>query len=139
METAGKKEVGVWIDNRRALIVTIVNEASTIQEIRSNMEKQARATSASPSKAKKDAQRLTPEVGGEDQVENPLGRYFEGVISFIRDADAIWITGPGDTKRELEKSLRVAGLGENIVGVATVGKMTDAQITVKVRSRFYKY
>lgn len=139
MDTVVKKEVGVWIDNRKAVIVTIVNEAASIQEIRSNMEKQARASSAATSKAKKDAPELTPQVGDEGQVENPLGRYVEGVISFIRDADDIWILGPGDTKRELEKSLRDAGLGEKIVGVATVGKMTDAQLTVKVRSRFYKY
>ena len=139
METETRKDVGVWIDNRRAVIVTIVNEVSGIQEIRSNIEKHTRASGAPPSKTKKDAQELTSEAGDEEQVENPLGRYFEGVISFIRDADAIWIIGPGETKRELEKSLRLAGLGDHIVGVATLGKMTDAQISVKVRSRFYKY
>ncbi len=139
METEVKKEVGVWIDNRRAVIVTIVNETATIQEIRSNMEKQTRASSVPPFRSKKDVRETTPLVEDEQQIENPLGRYFEGVISFIRDAEAIWILGPGETKHELEKSLLIAGLGKHIVGVATVGKLTDAQISIKVRSRFFKY
>jgi hypothetical protein len=139
METKIKKEVGVWIDNRRAVIVTIKNEISAIQEIRSNMDKQTRVSSTPHSKVKKDAEKSTPKKMEDQQVGNPLGRYYEGVISFIRDADAIWIFGPGQIKRELEKSLRLAELGNYIVGVATVGKMTDAQITAKVSSRYYKY
>jgi hypothetical protein len=141
MENTLKKEVGVWIDSRRAVIVTIKNETSTIQEIRSNMDKQTRGSSTPHSKAKKDTKKSATEKmdSQQEQVGNPLGSYYEGVVSFIRGADSIWIFGPGEAKHELEKSLRRAELGDNLVGVATVGKMTDAQIAAKVHSRYYKY
>ncbi|MHB1119781.1 MAG: hypothetical protein ACYC11_06935 [Bellilinea sp.] len=34
-----KREVGLWIDHRKAVIVTIENEVEVIREIRSNLEK----------------------------------------------------------------------------------------------------
>ena len=100
------------------------------------MEKRA---SASPSKSSSTVQGSTAEDMIDREPENHLGRYYDGIISFIRDADSIWIFGPGEAKGELEKSLRVEGLGDHIVGVATVGKMTNPQITAKVRSRYYKF
>ena len=134
-----KIEVGLWVDHRKAVIVTIKNEILVTQEIRSNMEKHASPASATPSKAKNTGQGLAAEDTRDQQSGNHLGRYYDGIISFIRDADSIWIFGPGEAKGELEKSLRLEGLGDHIVGVATVGKMTNPQITAKVRSRYYKF
>ena len=139
MEKKTKKEVGLWIDHRKAVIVIIRNEDHVIREIESKMEKHVRFSSASNSKASRNAQRSTAEDTHDRKFDNHLGRYYEGVVSFIRDADSIWIFGPGEAKSELEKSLRLEGLGEHIVGIATVGKMTNPQITAKVRSRYYKY
>jgi hypothetical protein len=139
MEKPVKKEVGLWIDHRKAVIVTIKNEVVVTQEIRSNMEGHASSSSALPSKYNSADQGSTPEDMRERKFENHLGRYYEGIISFIGDADSIWIFGPGEAKGELEKSLRQEGLGDRIVGVATVGKMTNPQIEAKVRSRYYKF
>ena len=41
-------------------------------------------------------------------------------------------------KVELEKRLAKKGLGERIVGIETVDKMTDRQIAAKVRQHFQK-
>ena len=56
----------------------------------------------------------------------------------IRDADSIWIFGPGEAKVELEKRLKQEDLGGRIVGVETVDKMTDHQIAAKVRDHFLR-
>jgi hypothetical protein len=52
------------------------------------------------------------------------------------DADSILILGPGEAKTELEARLGKAALGERIVGVETVDKMTDRRIAARVRERF---
>ena len=134
-----KREVGLWIDHRKAVIVTIENDVEVTLEIRSNIEKHVRFSSGSRSKSPNNPQGSTAEDVRDRQFGDHLGLYYEGVISFIRDADSIWIFGPGEAKGELEKSLRLEGLGDHIVGVATVGKMTNPQITAKVRSRYYKF
>jgi hypothetical protein len=67
-----------------------------------------------------------------------LDKYYDEVITCIRDADAILLLGPGETKIELEERLRKEGLGGRIAGVETFDEMTDRQIAARVRQRFLK-
>jgi stalled ribosome rescue protein Dom34 len=87
-------------------------------------------------------QKASSEDGrGEDtrdrQFENHLNNYYDEVIAFIRDADSILVFGPGEAKGEFEK--RTAHEGVKVpITVETVDKMTDGQISVKVREHFQK-
>jgi stalled ribosome rescue protein Dom34 len=67
-----------------------------------------------------------------------LNKYYDHVISCIRDADSILIFGPGEAKVELEKRLENEALGERVVGIESVDKMTDRQIAARVRRHFPK-
>jgi len=127
-----KKEVGLWIDHRKTVFVTIEDEREVTREIRSNMEKHVRFASGSSEDGSAEDMR-------DRQFTNHLGRYYEGVVSMIRDADSIWIFGPGEAKFELKKRLEFEELGQRIVGVESVDKMTDRQIAAKVRQHFQKY
>lgn len=133
-----KSEVGLWIDHRKAVIVTIKEDVEVIQEISSNMDKHVRFSSGTHSKDPDKPQGSTAEDVRDRKFGDDLGRFYEGVISFIRDADAIWIFGPGEAKVELETRLKHEGLTDRIVGVETVDKMTDPQIAAKVRDRYLR-
>ena len=133
-----KKEVGLWIDHRKAVIVSIENEVEVTREIRSNMEKHVRFSSGTQSNVSEDLSGSTAEDIRDRQFDDHLGRYYEGIVSFIRDADSIWIFGPGEAKVELENRLRHDELGARVVGIETVDKMTDHQIAAKVRDRFLR-
>ncbi len=65
-----------------------------------------------------------------------LNRYYDEVISHLRDAASILLLGPGEAKGELEKRLASKGLGGRIVGVETADKMTAPQIVARVREHF---
>jgi len=130
--------VGLWIDHRKTVIVTIENEIEVTREIRSNMEKHVRFSSGTRSKAPNNLQGSTAEDMRDRQFGDHLGRYYEGIVSFIRDADSIWIFGPGEAKVELENCLKRDELGARIVGIETVDKMTDHQIAAKVRDHFLR-
>lgn len=121
-----KKEIGLWIDHRKAVIVIIKDQEEEVKKITSNMEKHVRFTSE--------------DGRGEDvrdrQFENHLNGFYDEVIAYIRDAGSIQIFGPGEAKGELEKRLEHAGLKQNILAIETVDKMTDWQIAAKVRERF---
>jgi hypothetical protein len=133
-----KKEVGLWIDHRKTVIVAIENDVEVIRNIKSNMEKHVRFSSGTHSKAHNNTQGSTAEDVRDRQFDNSLDNYYKGIISLIRDADSIWIFGPGEAKVELESLLKHENLGEHIVGVETVDKMTDNQIAAKVRDRFLR-
>jgi hypothetical protein len=134
-----KREVGLWIDHRKTVFVTIENEVEVTREIRSNIEKHVRfSTNAAGAKAKtpNGVKASAAEDMRDRQFGDHLDRYYEGIISFIRGADSIWIFGPGEAKVELENCLKREDLGGRIVGIETADKMTDHQIAAKVRD-FY--
>lgn len=133
-----KREVGLWIDHRKTVIVTIENEVEVTREIRSNIEKHVRFSSGTRSKAPNNSQGSIAEDMWDRQFGDHLGRYYDGIISFIRDADSIWIFGPGEAKVEFENRLKREELGGRIVGIETVDKMTDYQIAAKVRDHFLR-
>ena len=131
-----KKEVGLWIDHRKTVIVAVVNGVEVIREIRSNMEKHVRFSSGTRSKAPLKSQMSTAEDMRDRQFDDHLGRYYEGIISLIKDADSIWIMGPGEAKIELENRLKRDELGGRIVGLVNADKLTERQIAAKVRRHF---
>ena len=133
-----KKEVGLWIDHNKTVMVTIKDDDEVVREVRSNIEKRLQFSSGKNAKTPNTSTGSTAEDMKDRRFGNHLGKYYEGVISLIRDADLIWIFGPGEAKVELENCLKRDNLGDLIVGVETVDRMTDQQIAAKVRDRFLR-
>ena len=125
-----KKDIGLWIDHRKAVVVIVSDEGEEVKEITSHMEKHVRFSSGNG------AEDGSSEDIRDRQFENRLNSYYDEVIAAIRDARSIQIFGPGEAKGELEKRLESKGLKGRIVGIETVDKMTDRQIAAKVRERF---
>jgi hypothetical protein len=136
-----KREVGLWIDHRKAVIVIVTDEGEEIQLITSDVEKDVRGSGGSRgsrSKTLYGPQDVLSEDNRERRLSSHLSRYYDKVISCIRDAESILIFGPGEAKGELKKHLESEELHERIVGIETVDKMTERQIAAKVRQYFLK-
>ena len=131
-----KKEVGLWIDHRKAVIVVITDKGEEIKLIVSKVEKQLRRSGGSPLKGPHEASQVPADDSRERAFTGHLNIYYDAVIASIRDAEAILILGPGEAKVELKKRLESEELGGRIVGIETVDKMTDRQIVAKVRRAF---
>jgi hypothetical protein len=125
-----KKQAGLWIDHRKAVIVILTEEREEIKKITSNIEKHIRFSGGTRSE-----DGSTEDVR-DRQFAGHLASYYDEVIAVLRGADSIQIFGPGEAKVELEKRLEREGLKKNIAIVETVDKMTDRQIAAKVRERF---
>ena len=125
-----KQQVGIWIDHRQTIVVFIDGDSGKTEHIASDVEKHVRFSGHSASEdGAADDQR-------DRQFAVHLGRYYDDVISHVRDAGSILIFGPGEAKGEFEKRLETKGLGKRVVGVETVDKMTDPQIVAKVRMHY---
>jgi hypothetical protein len=124
------KEVGLWIDHRKTVLVTVTDKGETTSMIESGMEKHVRYSGA--------AQEDSAEDQRDARFTGHLNQYYDQVIACIRDAESILIFGPGEAKVEIQKRLENEALGGQIVGIETVDKMTDRQIAARVRQRFPK-
>ncbi len=131
-----KREVGLWIDHNKTVMVTVIDEEEETRVIRSNVERNIRLSGGLRAKKTNQSMLSTAEDVGDRRYGNRLSGYYDGVVSLIRNADSIWIFGPGEAKVELKERLERDDLGARIVGLETVDKMTDQQIAAKVRDHF---
>lgn len=131
-----ERNVGVWIDHHKAVMITMINEKEETREIRSNVEKHVSLAGVVPVKKVNLSVMSTAEDVVDRRFVNHLNGYYDGVVSLLRNADSIWIFGPGEAKIELQKRLERQDLGARIVRVDTVDKMTNRQIAAKVRQHY---
>jgi stalled ribosome rescue protein Dom34 len=123
-----KKEVGLWIDHQKTIIVSVTDNGEETSLIKSGMEKHVRYSGA--------AQEDSAEDQRDTRFAGHLNKYYDHIVSLIRDAQSILIFGPGEAKAELEKRLERESLSGRVVGVETVDKMTNRQIAAKVREYY---
>jgi hypothetical protein len=130
------KNIGLWIDHKKAIIVTQSEQGEEIQKIESEVGRHVSYRGASHPKSPYSAQYQQ----GDDQLDNKfneqLNKFYDKVIAYIRMADAVLIFGPGEAKGEFEKRIAHEKVKVPIVGIETADKMTDRQIVTKVRSYF---
>jgi stalled ribosome rescue protein Dom34 len=127
-----KKKMGLWIDHKKAVIVTLTDKGEEIKQIQSNVERQPSRDANSRSQS---MQIPAEDTRGRAFVGH-LDIYYEKVTSYIRNAESVLIMGPGEAKGEFKKHLDHKKLGERIAGIETVDKMTNPQIAAKVRAYF---
>ena len=130
------RKVGLWIDHKRTVIVSLVGKEEDIRLIHSDVERHVGPSGGSRSKMPYGPQDVSAEDKRERHFEGHLRKYYDEVISCVRDAESILIFGPGAAKNELQKRMASMGLGERIVAVETSDKMTDRQIAARVRQHF---
>ena len=130
-ESLVKKKIGLWVDNREAIIVKLTDKGEQITRIYSEAEKQTRSEGGS----RKDGLQTTETIQGR-KFDMQLDKYFDDIIAHIRDAAMIQIFGPGEAKDGLLKRLKNNDLKDRIVKIETADRMTDNQVAAMVREYF---
>lgn len=130
-----KREAGLWIDHRQAVIVILQDEGEEIKRINSNMEKHVRYSGASHSQTP-DGHGDAAEDTRDRRFDDHLNKYYDEVIASLHEADSILILGPGEAKGEFQKRLAGHEVSKHVVDVETADKMTDGQVAAQVRHHF---
>ncbi len=131
-----KTKVGLWIDHRKALIVAITDKGEEIKLVISKVEKQPGRIDGVRSTTSYESQLVPADDSSQKKLTGHLIIYYEAVVACVRNAEFILIFGPGEAKGELKKRLVKDKLGDRIVGIETIDKMTNGQIAAKVRQYF---
>ncbi len=119
-----KRNVSVWIDHRKAILVHVTDNGEEIHSIVSDVEKHVRFSGG------------IPEDQRDNRFANHLKEFYAKVVLSLREADSILIFGPGEAKTELKTHLEKESLGDRIVGIETADKMTNRQIAAKGREQY---
>ncbi len=130
------KNIGLWIDHRKASITFITESGEETKLIISNVERQRRRLGGSPLKGAFERVRFSNDINEKRNFRLHLSVYYDSVIASVQNAESILIMGPGEAKNELKARLEEKKLGAKITAVETVGFITDNRLKKRIRD-FY--
>jgi hypothetical protein len=133
-----KTSVGLWIDHKQAIVVTVTDKGKEIGSVVLKSEEQHRRSGDPQYDGSHEPQRVTADDIRQRVFTEHLNIYYDVVIAAIGAAEAILIFGPGEAKGELKKRLERKNMGGCLAAVEAVDKMTKRQIAAKVRKHFAK-
>jgi len=131
-----KNRVGLWIDHKRALIVTVTAQGIETRLTVSRAERQLRRTGTCPLKGRFDDYEAPAEKTRKRAFINHLNAFYDTVIAGLADAENVLILGPGEAKNELKKRMAHARLDRKITALETADKMSDRQVAARVQKYF---
>lgn len=131
-----KPLVGVWIDHRRAVIVTVSHRGEETKEIASSVEKQPGRIAGAQSTGSFESQRVPADDSRQRRFSAQLDVYYDEVCAAVREAEGVLIFGPGEAKGEFTKRLERAAPDLRVEAVEVADRMTDRQIAARVREFF---
>jgi hypothetical protein len=130
-----KKNVGLWIDDTKAVIVTFENGMEDVWEINSTSEVSDQTPGFTTFK--------TPEINLNDGNGHVNGHngithsdlFYNEIITFIKSAHTVLICGSQDVIEDLHKRLKRASIGDHIER-ETIDTLTHPQFISRVREYF---
>jgi len=129
--------IGVWIDHRRAVVVTLRDGQETVATFNSDLERHPRLSGGSRSANPTGPQDVVSDTQRDRRYDHHLHRYYHEVQATIRDADGIWVFGPGEAKSEFAKVLQnIKHLAAKVEEISSADKLTLNQIAAAVREHF---
>lgn len=126
-----ERHIGLWIDHKQAYLIR--NGAKKVEVIPSNVKPRVKFTGGSRIGGAYN-QNLDSERRHNDHYKLQLDKYYAQVIKIIRNADSIFIMGPGEAKLEFKKALQKHNdLRKRLLKVESADKMTTNQMIAHVR------
>lgn len=130
-----RSNIGLWIDQRRAVIVLGPGENEELQVILSHADRQPGRIDGKRSLAAYETQRVQADDVSQRKFTEELDHYYDEILSVVRGARALLIFGPGEAKGHLHKHLE--DLAKTCtIDVEPADNMTDRQIAAHVREHF---
>jgi hypothetical protein len=132
-----KKNTGVWIDHREALVVSMEGDETIVLHIESGAEMHHKPSGGWKASGTSVAQSVSNEHTDEERRKHQYHAFYQNVIKLFGDSDAIVIFGAGEAKTELAKEMEKAGVFHGKVrGVETCDRITEKQFIAKVKEFF---
>ena len=132
-----EKNVGIWIDHKEAILVSIEDGQTKVDRIESHAESHFRPSGGWKAGSTSVAQSVSKEQKADERRKHQFHNFCKTVIKKAAEAESIFIFGPGEAKLQLAKEIdKIKGQKERIAAVEAADRLTENQIVAKVKSFF---
>lgn len=132
-----EKNVGIWLDNEKAYIITLINGNEDVEKIESNVETRVRFKGETKSYSRLGGMFINPQKKKTKRKKHKLKEYFNKILNRTKDASAIYIFGPADAKTNLRKAFqKEKTLNSKLRKVEASNRLTENQIVARVKEVF---
>jgi stalled ribosome rescue protein Dom34 len=131
------KNIGIWLDKEKAYIIRLENGKEHIDMVISQVENY-HIGGGSGTRFKGGPQDVVQDSRYLEREKHQLRTYFSDIAAQLKDADAIVIFGPAETKDKLAKELQnnFKVLSAKVKNIKTSDSMTENQLKALVRDSF---
>lgn len=121
-------KLGIWIDHKNAVIVSVARDHSTVTRLRSSIRPHGHYHGAQ-------------DGGGEKKYEarhaQRLAHFFDAVARHLEPGDEVVILGPGESKSALARRIRgMKSLKRVSAATRSAGRLTERQLVASIRQRY---
>lgn len=127
-----KRNAGLWIDHREAIIVVLHGAEEDTKCIQSKAEKQLRRL-GEPDHGHFEAHNVPADDSQQREYDGEMARYYDEIISYLHNEGEILIFGPGEAKGELKKRFEAVPSNDHVIELKTTDKLTEPQVVEMVR------
>jgi hypothetical protein len=128
------RRIGIWIDHRKAVVVTIDQGTQAHRTIEADVGRHAKATGGWRTATPYGPQVPNEEHAREHRYMHHLVDFYKDVIKAIDGPDHLLIMGPAQAKDEFANEVRKTPTLRHVpLTVVAADKMSDARIVERVR------
>ena len=134
-----EKQVGIWIDSKKAIIVTLDGQKEEkITEIDSEVENSVYHNKEGDKGTFSGSHHSDNETKFDNRKKEQIDYFLKSVLFYVKGSDYLYLFGPGETKIKLEQKIHDdKSLGKiNLKAVETSDSMTLNEIVAQVKD-FY--
>ncbi|MEO6901862.1 MAG: hypothetical protein ABI315_01760 [Bacteroidia bacterium] len=133
-----KKQAGIWIDSKKAIVVTLDQNDKQITVIPSNIEDKTHYENEGDKGSFMGQQHVSNERTFDERKKNQLHTFLQEVVASLKDVAGIYICGPAEVKVHLRKEVEANKNLEKVFrGIDSCEQMTENQLVAKVK-KFYE-
>lgn len=130
------KSAGVWIDHRKAVVVSMIEDHESIETVESDVERQPTNMTGGRGPSSGNPTRI-PEPEKERNFQQHVKKFYQDVEPRLDGANSIVIFGPGPAKTEFKKHLENNKRFSDVdIQTDTADNMSDEDIKRKTREYF---
>lgn len=132
-------QTGIWIDTKKAVIVSLAENNHSVKTILSSIEGRERIPGEARLFTRFGFQYLDSGKKKKNRLANEKREYLKNVMAEVKDCTETVLFGPAGMKTGLEKLIKKnALLAHKLKSVETADSMTENQVVAWVRKYFQK-
>lgn len=132
-----KTQTGIWIDGSKALVVKLKNNTEHLSTIEAEIENRIHHFDEGDKGSFMGSSHINNERTFDERAKHQTEGYLKDVIEKVKDADELFVFGPGEIKIHLrEQIMNIVDLAPKLKAVETADSMTDNQVVAKVKDFF---